>query len=345
MLQGLFTLFSWFSVGYVIFLCIQLVRIFLCDCDLILSLYERWGKRPEVVLGGKVIWITGASSGIGEAVAYQLAKVGARLVLSARSEEDLRKVADKCRELSPAASRDAHMVLVLDLLKLEEHDTLTANVIEHYGKIDVLINNAGSSQRAIAVDTELKVDKAVIELNTIGTLSLTKSVLPHMMEQGCGRVVVISSVAGIIGSPGSASYSMSKHALHGFFDTLRMEIADTGVSVHMVCPGPVQTPYFKRLFGATVGKGPDITHDTSKKDTTRVTAERCAYLTVVALANGLDEVWISTNPILFFTYIIQYCPNLGNWLGKRLGNKRAEAVKAGKEVIDDSFFSSAKKTD
>lgn len=109
------------------------------------------------------------------------------------------------------------MVLVLDLLKREQHDDLTAKVIEHYGKvrcsidyihvykcifihqIDVLVNNAGSSQRAIAVDTDLNVDRAVLELNTIGTLSLTKCVLPHMIGQGYGRLVVISSVAGLIG--------------------------------------------------------------------------------------------------------------------------------------------------
>lgn len=92
----LFALFSWFSVFYVVFLLIQLVRIFLSDCDLILSLYEVWGARPRV-LSGKVVWITGASSGIGEAIAYQLAKVGAKLILSARSEEELKWVADKCR--------------------------------------------------------------------------------------------------------------------------------------------------------------------------------------------------------------------------------------------------------
>ena len=138
-------------------------------------------------------------------------------------------------DLSPVSSRDAHMVLVLDLLKTEQHGTLTAKVIEHYGhvrlssttaptypvsqspnlsvshshnhfllnecafQIDVLINNAGSSQRAIALDTELEVDKVIVELNTIGTVSLTKSVLPHMIERHSGSLVVISSVAGIIG--------------------------------------------------------------------------------------------------------------------------------------------------
>lgn len=97
MLQLLFALFSCFSVCFVAFLLVQLVRIFLNDCDLVLSLYERWGKRPGAVLSGKVVWITGASSGIGEAIAYQMAKVGAKLILSARGEEDLRRVAEKCR--------------------------------------------------------------------------------------------------------------------------------------------------------------------------------------------------------------------------------------------------------
>ena len=98
-MQFLFAFFSWLSVGYVVFLFVQLVRIFLCDCDLILSLYERWGKRSEA-LAGKVVWITGASSGIGEAIAYQLAKVGAKLILSARGEDDLKAVADKCKGVS-----------------------------------------------------------------------------------------------------------------------------------------------------------------------------------------------------------------------------------------------------
>ena len=92
-----FALLSWFSIAYVLFLCLQLVRIFLSDCDLVLSLYERWGKRPEAELRGKVVWVTGASSGIGEAIAYQLAKLGAILILSARGEEDLKRVADKCK--------------------------------------------------------------------------------------------------------------------------------------------------------------------------------------------------------------------------------------------------------
>lgn len=112
-----------------------------------------------------------------------------------------------------------------------------------------------------------------------------------------------------------------------------MEIAEKGVTVHMVCPGPVDTPFFKRHFGAVLGEvssisiytewvsfrtvlysqRPKAAEDPGKKDSTRVTAERCAHLTVVALANCLDEVWISKNPILFFVYLLHYCPNLANW--------------------------------
>ena len=97
MLSLVLAVLSWLSVGYVLFLCIQLLRILLSDCDLILSLYERLGKQPAATLGGKVVWITGASSGIGEAIAYELASVGARLILSARNKAELERVANKCR--------------------------------------------------------------------------------------------------------------------------------------------------------------------------------------------------------------------------------------------------------
>ncbi|KAL5463658.1 hypothetical protein EMCRGX_G032573 [Ephydatia muelleri] len=326
-------------IGLILFalLVVQVVRLAISDADLTLQFCTRFGKKPDNELRGKIVWITGASSGIGESLAYALAKCGAQLILSARREEELNRVRGNCKD------QEKHMVLPLDLLQYETHQAAVEKVIARFGKVDYLVNNAGRSQRAVAMETTLAVDKAALELNTLGTISLTKATLPHLVKQGGGAIVVISSVAGKMGSPGSASYSATKHALQGFFDTLRMEIADTGVDVLSVCPGPVESKSYDAIFTSEIGKAPpQAAKPTPGKPDSRMSGERCAYLISVAMANRLDEVWISLHPILFFTYLMQYMPGLAMRLGKRLGNQRLKALQAGKQDINGSFFKKIK---
>lgn len=327
------TVLQWLGPAALCVLLALLLLILSSDCDLTLRFYARWGRKPTVALRAKVVWLTGASSGIGEHLAYTLAANGAKLVLSSRREKELQRVLQNCKECSPEEFKDSHMVLQMDLLdSKEQHDELCLKVLEHYGRIDFLVNNAGRSQRAVAMDTEQAVDKALLELNVIGTISLTKSVLPHMVEQKEGALIFMSSVAGKMGAPGSASYCASKHALQGFLETLRMEIADTGVGVLSVCPGPVETPFRNSMFGNSLSKAPTVKNDKSEDTEARVPAARCAYYTVVAMANQLEEVWISNNPILMFTYLNQYAPTIARRLGKTVGNKRLKAVKSGRKV-------------
>jgi dehydrogenase/reductase SDR family protein 7 len=158
---------------------------------------ERFGLKPDV-LKGQVVWITGASSGIGRHLAYHLARVGCRLVLSARSSDDLENVRTEC--LATGCLNDSDiLVLPFDITDNPSHAKATEKVINTFGQIDVLVNNAGRSQRAWIVDTELAVDREMIELNVIGQISLTKCVLPHMIERHCGQIVVTSSLAGKTG--------------------------------------------------------------------------------------------------------------------------------------------------
>lgn len=320
---------------------VQIVRILMSDCDLTLKFYQRWGRNPSSALRGKVVWITGASSGIGEYLAYKLAKCGAKLILSATREKELRRVLEKCKSWSPPEYRDCHLVLPLNLLETFKHSDYAVKVLEEFGRIDFLVNNAGRSQRAVVTETKLEVDKAVLQLNTIGTISLTKTVLPHLVEQKDGCIVVINSVAGKMGSPGSASYCTSKHALQGFFDTLRMEVADSGISVISVCPGPIDTPFRQNLFGTELQREPSIHRKSSvatKEEPKRMTKARCAELIAVAMANKIDEVWMSRHPVLLFAYISQYLPVFAKWMGKRIGSRRSKAVQAGLDDIDSDFF-------
>ncbi|MEQ8703533.1 MAG: SDR family oxidoreductase [Phaeodactylibacter sp.] len=183
----------------------------------------------------KVIWITGASSGIGEHLAYAFAEKGADLILSARNEQELQRVQQNC----PRNSRV--LLLSMDVTAYDKISGITARAINHYGKIDILINNAGISQRSLVADTALSVDQKIMDVNFIGAVAVTKAVLPYMRQRKTGHIVAISSVMGKIGTPRRSAYAASKHALHGFFDCLRAEVYSKNISVTLICPGYVHT--------------------------------------------------------------------------------------------------------
>src|SRR5699024_6861743 len=182
----------------------------------------------------KVIWITGASSGIGEALAMALAKRGAKLILSSRRKEELKRVKENC-------GIDEVKILSLDLANTKKLSAKAEEARHFWGRIDYLFNNAGMSQRSIAIDTNMDVIRKVMEVNFFGTVALTKSVLPYMLEQGNGHIVVTSSVMGKFGTRYRSTYAASKHALHGWFDSLRQEMVGKNIKVTLVCPGFIKT--------------------------------------------------------------------------------------------------------
>ena len=163
-----------------------------------------------------VVWLTGASSGIGEQLAYQLADKGAKLVLSARRKEELERVKNNCNS-------DTIEILTLDL---EDNFSLQQKFKEartFFGDIDILINNGGISQRDTILNTSLEVDRKLMEVNYFGSITLSKMLLPKMVERKSGHHVIVTSTVGIINTPYRSGYGASKHALHGFYDALRAE--------------------------------------------------------------------------------------------------------------------------
>jgi len=189
----------------------------------------------------KVVWITGASSGIGAALAESFAQEGATLILSARRRDELEHVVARC-------AGSGHLVLPLDLTKSETFASSVDAVHRRFGRVDILVHNGGISQRALAQDTRLEVDRRLMEVNYFGAVALTKAVLPAMLAAKAGQLVVISSVAGKVGTPLRSAYSATKHALHGFFDCLRAEVTEAGLVVTLICPGYIRTDVSKNAL-------------------------------------------------------------------------------------------------
>src|SRR5215471_15702107 len=184
---------------------------------------------------GQRIWITGASSGIGEALAHAFHRAGARLILSARREDELRRVQSQC------GGKASAKILPLDVTQTSELPQKATAALAMFSGIDILVNNAGVTQRSLVKDTEIAVYRKLMEVNFFGAVALTKTVLPSMTEKKAGHIVVISSLVGKFGTPLRSGYAAAKHALHGFFDSLRAEVSDSGIKVLLVCPGYIRT--------------------------------------------------------------------------------------------------------
>lgn len=247
-----------------------------------------------------VVWITGASSGIGEALAIEISKTGAQLVLSARRVEELERVKASC------AFPDKVGVVPLDLMKLESLPQKAIVAKELFGRIDVLINNGGISQRELALETEVLVDEKILRVNYLGTVALTKAIAPSMVDQGHGHIVTISSLTGKFGTPYRSGYAASKHALHGFFDSLRAELWQQNVRVTMVAPGFIRTQI---SVNALVGSGEKL----GKMDDAQangMAAEVCAKKIMRAIERNKEEVLVGGTREVMGVYVKRFFPKL-----------------------------------
>jgi short-subunit dehydrogenase len=183
----------------------------------------------------KVVWVSGASSGIGEGIVRKLASLGAKIILSARTSESLEKI--KASLPNP----ENHMCIPLDLEHSSNFPELAEIVYSKMGKIDFLFNNGGLSQRSEASETPLAIDRRIMEINYFGNIALAKAVLPYFKKQKSGHFVVISSVSGKFGFFLRSAYSASKHALHGFYESLFLEEEKNNIKVTIACPGKINT--------------------------------------------------------------------------------------------------------
>lgn len=183
----------------------------------------------------KTIWITGASSGIGLGLFNYLNERKIKTIISSRDIKKLEEI--------KASSKHPELVAVVkvDLENFNSLEASTAEALAAFGKIDVLINNGGISQRDLVVNTSFEVDQRLINVNYLGTVKLTKALLPHFIKKKSGAFITVTSLVGKFGTPYRSSYSASKHALHGFFDSLRAEVIDQGIKVMLVCPGFIKT--------------------------------------------------------------------------------------------------------
>ena len=237
----------------------------------------------------KVIWITGASSGIGKALALEFAKREARLILSARREDELKRVG----ALTKLPELDL-MILPFDLKDTKNATGLAAQIINKFGRIDIVINNGGYSQRSAAIETPIEIDREIMEVNYFAHVNITKAVLPYMKRQKGGQIVVISSIAGKFGFYLRSSYSAAKHALHGFFETLRLETENFGIQTLIVCPGKIKTNV--SLNAVTASGEVHNKMDESHKDA--MSAEECAGQIISGILNSKEEIFIGGKELL-----------------------------------------------
>lgn len=257
----------------------------------------------------KSIWITGASSGIGEACAYRYASEGARLVLTSSSAERLESVASKCHGLGASAVT----ILQYDLSCVDGIDALVNKAWNVNNGIDIVMLNAGISQRTNVEDTSMEMVRKIMEINYFAPVAITKSLLPKMLAASHGHIAVTTSIAGRFGFPLRCGYSSSKFALYGFFETLQAEYHDKGIRVTIVCPGRVNTNISK--YALDKGGEPHGVMDPGQAN--GMSAYDAARVITRAISKGKREVLVGRTELLM-VYIKRFLPGLCASLARKI---------------------------
>ncbi|MCB9227597.1 MAG: SDR family NAD(P)-dependent oxidoreductase [Chitinophagales bacterium] len=256
----------------------------------------------------KVVWITGASSGIGEQLVYKFSKEGYQVILSSRKIADLEKVKSNCK------NTDNIKLLAFDLGNHNQIETTVKEAINLFGKIDVLINNGGISQRSLAQNSSFEVYEKIFNVNQIGTIKLSQALLPHFIDKKLGHYINVTSIAGVAGLPYRTAYCASKYAVEGYFAALRVELSNKNIDITMIRPGAVKT---------NVGKNA-LVADGSQKGTTDNTIEEGLSPDIVA--NKIYKAYTAKKQFLFipssflerFFYIVnKHFPSISAGLAKR----------------------------
>ena len=248
----------------------------------------------------KVVWITGASSGIGEALVKQFSNVGALLVLSSRREETLVALAEDLQ-----LSKEKYLILPIDLERNIEANNWLELIIKKFGRIDIVVNNGGISQRSLAQETPIEIDRKLFEVDYFSYVAITKAVLPYFIKQKSGQVIVISSIAGKFGFYYRSSYSAAKHALHGFFESLRLEIEQYNIKVIIVCPGKIKTNVSNNaiLFDGNAHNIVDPSHLNA------MSADECAAIVMKGIKQNKEEIFVGRKELLMVD-IKRFLPKL-----------------------------------
>lgn len=252
----------------------------------------------------RVVWITGASSGIGEALALAFAPEGAKLVLSARREGELERVRSACA--AQGAAEEDVLVLPLDVTDWDAMPAAHERVLQSFGRVDLLINNAGVSQRSFCVDTDMSVYRRLFDVDVLGQIALTKTVLPRMYERRSGHVAIMASVAGKIGVGQRTGYCAAKHAVMGFFDALRAEAVHHGVRVTTITPGFIRTDVSVNALdahGQPFGR-------TDADIENGMEVGKCARAILAGLRKGSPEIAVGEGPEMKALWLKRLVPKL-----------------------------------
>lgn len=252
-------------------------------------------------LNNKVIWITGASSGIGEELTKQFAQEGAKLVLSARRESELLRV-----QHSANLTDNQVLILPMDMLEMDSFPDKFQQIIARFGGVDVMVYNAGISQRTLFSEMSDQDAQRLMDTNFTSVVALTRVVLTHFIQKKSGSFLVTSSVSGKIGTPYRTMYCASKHALQGFFDGLRGEVWRDGVQITVVCPGYINTP----ISLSAIGKDGNAYGKMDVNQATGIPVTVCATTMIKALKSGKHEIIIAGFKETFGTYLKRFAPSI-----------------------------------